>query len=283
MRERISHSKLFDIQTCGEYYRRRHEENERAPGTLWMLRGSAMDAVANVSHTRQWDAKQQVGATPEALVGALPSVKEGAELAVTAFEERVAAEGVTVTKQDAREAGSEDSAVGRTKDSVALLGAGYVRLVAPKVNPIAVQRKIECAPAAVDFEIVGVLDLIEETRDGVERVVDNKAPRRRPRKDAAAKSEQLIIYSMLRAAETRRIPKAALRHVVQGSRFVEVDEQEVQPTAEDMRAMLARAETAVAAIRAGIHVPAQSGHWRCSATYCEFWETCRFAIGRSRP
>jgi hypothetical protein len=282
-RERISHSKLFSIQTCGEEYRRRYEENERTPSTLWMLRGSAVDSAANVMHGFQMKAKAELGPTREALVDVLPTVKDAAELAVAAFELRMKDEGVVVSKEDRWEAGSDDAAVGRTKDSVAVLGAGYVRKVAPLVNPIAVQRKIECKPKDAPFEIVGVIDLIEEGQDGEEVVVDTKVPGRPPRKDAAEKSEQLPLYAMLRAADVRKMPtRGILRHIVDKGKWAEVYPQEVAISTSDVRAMLARTETAYAAIKAGVFIPAQSGHWKCSMRFCSFFETCKYAIGRDR-
>jgi hypothetical protein len=106
-RERMSHSQLFDIEVCGEAYRRRYLEHDRTQGTLLMYPGSAVGALASRIHTAQLDAKAQVAPTPEALIGTLPTAGEAAETAVTAFEARIEEEGVTITEEDRDVAGSE--------------------------------------------------------------------------------------------------------------------------------------------------------------------------------
>lgn len=287
-RRTLSHSQLFAIQTCGEHYRRRYEDGDKTPGTAQMKRGLSVHVVAKHAHGLQLAAKLDIGPVPEALVGALPTVREAMEMGAAAFEAELA-EGITVSRAAIADAGSRAAAIGKEKDTAVSLSGAYVRLVAPFVNPIAVERKVKIRPKLptvgdAPFDVLGIYDLVEETKDGKEQISDTKTSGRRPPKDAALKSEQLPLYALLRAADNGgKLPHyGALRHMVDG-RWPDVHTQEVEFTRERLGAVIARLETAYSAIEAGVFVPAQSGHWKCSEKWCEFWDSCRYAVGRRSP
>ena len=251
-----------------------------------MKRGLSVHKVAQESHRRQLAAKLEVGPIPDALIGVLPTVAEAREMGAAAFEHELE-EGITVSKAAIRAEGSRENVIGNEKDLAVALSGAYVQIVAPKVNPIAVERRIKVRPmlpgvGEAPFDVTGVYDLVEETRDGQERISDTKTGGRRAKDGEAERSEQLPLYALLRAADTGgRMPRyGMIRHLSASGRWPEVSEQEIEFSRAKLLAVIARMEVAHAAIEAGVFVPAQSSHWKCSAKWCEFFDSCRYVVGR---
>lgn len=275
---RLSTSKLYVIQSCGERYHRQQEE--RRPGSAASVRGRAVHEVARKAHRAQMDAKESGGLT-RAPLEVLPSFDEARELAATAFEQAILSDGVEVPKEEAEEAGGRDAAIGKAKDAAVLLGGSYVRKVAPGVNPLAVERKVVVQPKGLGFEISGVMDLVESDGADGEMIPDLKTTSKSPNKDAAERSQQLRIYALLRAADVGKIPtKGMLRHLVAGAKGVSVVTQETEIRREDLRAVLSRVEQAARAVEAGIFLPADPSWWGCAPKWCPYWSDCKYVIGR---
>lgn len=283
-RLRLSNSQLYSVSTCGEAYRRRYIEKERTPGTLRMVRGIAVHRVAQAMHRAQLEAKEG-GASPVESNAYLPTGAEAADQGAAAFEAHVENEGVTISDEDADLAGSEARAKGQAKDTVVAMASHYARRVAPKVDPIAVERKVETKPKDASYEIVGIIDLVEQSHvpslGGGEIISDLKTSSRAPRKDAILTSVQLPIYTLLRASETGKMPEeTVLRTLVERGTGIDVVEQRLAPSRDALLATVARLEAAARAIKAGVFIPAEAGHWKCSLKWCEFARDCRFFIGR---
>lgn len=284
-----SNSKLSDLQDCAERFRRKYVEGEKVPGTLRMHAGVAPHEVMREAHKRQIRAKELWAASgdtdPLAVVlrDSLPSREEARDLAADRFEQSVV-DGVTLLPEERQRA---RLAIGEAKDFAVDVSAGYVAHVAPHKDPIAVERKVTVAPKDSDVRVVGRIDLI--TNDPfVGRVVDDlKTTRASPRKNAADQSQQLTMYAMLDGAAEGQLPDAvALDYMVRTPKRHDVYHRRLTSTrsAADVAALVSRINTAIAAVQAGVFVPAQPGlSWRCDPRYCEFWTTCKYVNGAVAP
>jgi len=289
----LSQSRLFALQNCGEFYRRKYVEGDHRPGTLRMHRGGAVHEAAREAHKRQVLAKKEAFSSEsdaekdevrEVLRTSVPSLDESESIASDAFDHGVL-QGVVIHSDDVSKAGSKDLAVGRQKDMAVAMAGHYNLFVAPEVNPVAFERRITVdttTSSGDEVVLQGILDLVEERLDTGEVIVpDLKTTERTPPKDQADKSEQLTFYATLRLAETGKLPDAALlRSLVSKSGVVQVVERTTRVTEGDVDAMLARVDSAVKAINAGIFVPAYPGSWMCSAKWCQYFSDCRFALQR---
>jgi len=276
----LSNSKLTAYQDCGEFYRRTYEEKEFAPATLRMHRGSAVHAVAREAHKRQKAAKESRPREPEGLVirEALPTVEEAKDLASDAFV-KATDEGITYAPGEESIA---NSLITDAKNFAIDVSAKYVSNVAPKMNPVAVERKITVRPRDSDLVIKGVLDLVT-VDDNLRIVRDIKSAEKSPNRNAADVSQQLTMYAMIDAAETGMMPDAvALDYLVRTPalhRFEHVSLESMRSPA-DIQALVHRLNAAKEGIEKGIFIPAQPGmSWRCSAKWCPFWRTCRYVNG----
>lgn len=298
---RWSNSALYTLQQCGERFRRRYIEKDWRPSGVRAKRGTAVHKVASESHMRQLRAKEEGKPLEEYLAAVLPTAEEAKDLAATAFDAAVL-EGVAFT-EDEREEG-EAKVVGAQKDTSIKMAEHYVGLVAPRVDPVGVERKVIIKPPDTDIEISGIVDLVSEERllgewdeergpvivaerrlrRVVEVVNDLKTADRQPREGDVDRSQQLALYALIRTAEMGRPPdKVRLRTLVTTrTGKVSTVEQTGEKTTADLEAVAQRLNAAIETARHGTFVPANPDSWWCSEKFCEYWKDCRFALGRGR-
>ncbi len=264
-----NNSALRTLQECGEKFRRRYLEREWAPSSPRQLRGTVVHRIATQSLLRKL--REQT----------LPSVEEVRDLAATEFDRRWQA-GVALSREERAVA---TSVAAESKDFAVDLSGYHVHTVAPVITPVGVERRIIVRPQDSDLEIHGTIDLIDQGPTG-EVIRDLKTSEKSPPASAAAVSQQLTMYGMIRMAEVGQLPAHfTLDYLVRTPKRHERKHVplETMRTADDIRALVARLNTAVAAVERGVFVPANPESWWCAPTYCEFFHTCPYPIRSTRP
>jgi hypothetical protein len=277
---RWSNSALSTLQQCGEKFRRRYIERERVPSSLRQMRGTVIHKTAAVAHRRQIEKAE------------LPSVEEARDTAATELD-RAWQGGVSLLPEEA--ALGARVVKDQTKDFVVGLSALHVQKVAPAIHPIGVEYRVTVKPAGADFEIVGVIDLVDEQpiRDlsGVVSagtvIRDLKSREKSPQRGEASDSQQLTMYGMLWWAHTGALPGAYVLDILVQTPERKIRshvEQETTRTLDDVGALVGRLNVAVEAVRKGVFLPTDPSNWWCSARWCEFHSTCPYVRrGTSRP
>jgi hypothetical protein len=266
-----NNSALTKLERCGEAFRRRYIEGEVVPPSPRMLRGTVVHKVASTTMLRKLEEQT------------VPSVEEAKDLAATEFEQQWAG-GVSFEQEPVE--GSADAEKGRSKDFSVDVSGFYVSGVAPSIEPVAVERRITVRPKDSDLVIHGTMDLVATAARGGEAIRDLKTSEKSPSKDAAARSQQLTMYAMLRHAETGELPEElsldyAVRTPARGDlKFVPL------PTtrdAGDVAALVHRLNTAVEAVKRGVFMPTAPDSWWCSAMWCEYYNSCVYVRRGVRP
>ena len=302
---RWSNSALYVAQACGEKFRRMYLERDFRPSGISAKRGTAAHKVANEAHMRQLRAKQEGRPREEYLTAVLPTAEEAKDIAADSFQ-RALDEGCAFTADE--KAVGVEKVTGDMKDQAVRMGAHYVGVIAPPIDPVAVERKTIIKPAGFEEEITGIVDLVSVEdrpvpeadssnasgillprkvrvpgpRETLEIVNDLKTSARSPSEDAVEKSQQLPLYALIRAAETGKIPeRLRLRTMVQ-TRTGKVShvEQSATTSTENLNAVAERLGAAMRSAKAGNFVPANPDSWWCSERWCSYWSDCRFAMGR---
>lgn len=260
-------SALTSLLRCGEAYRRRTIERERQPPTMPQIRGSAVHRGVGTGLLAQMRAGEPVD----------PALMED----VAASEvDRARHGGATLTADEA--ARGLARTFGETKDKAVRFAGAYARRVAPRVRPVAVERRVAVADVVPGVLLRGTIDLVDGDDAGGETIRDAKTTERAPHGDAADRSQQLTMYSLLRSAETGRlVSRVALDHLVLNAATGEVEPQRLDSTRgpADHAAIVARIQAAIRAVAAGALLPANpETDWWCSARWCEFHPTCPFAF-----
>ena len=288
-----NNSNLSLLQRCGEAYRRRVIEEDPDAPTPSLIRGSTVHAIAKVALRRK------MGKTN----AELPTVEEARDLAADDFEQRWDAQEVRLVEGDEEDgADAMSRAKADAKDFAVALSGYHVAELAPRLRPVAIERKIIVKPQDSDLQIHGTLDVITQPEPPAmlaplpeamamlaarDTIRDLKTSAKSPSRDAADKSQQLSFYAMIRAAEVGALPEAlALDYLVRTPKRGDLKAIELATTrdAGDITALVARLNTAVEAVKRGIFMPADPATaWWCSETACSYWTTCPYTRRSRRP
>lgn len=242
----LSLSSLKKFQMCPEKWRRHYIEHEPEPASGKMVLGSSAGAALAQHYGRQ--------------------IESGAGLCTEELLDEFATEWEDRTGREDVDYGSD--VAGELKDSGARALSLYHRVVAPGIEPVAVEREFELHWPGVQWCLTGFLDL--ETAEG--RVGDYKlAAKRMSEKDAAA-DLQPTTYLVARRAEGN--PAAGFDfHVMARTK---------QPTVEIVPAP--RSEAQLDAFTTRVFALAREIEWRCendqwmgAAPMTWFCGTCRYA------
>jgi PD-(D/E)XK nuclease superfamily len=278
---RWSNSSLTTLQMCAHKFYLKHIMKDYRQAGYQAKRGLAVHHVAKEAHKRQmielklWGPEDGVSQITE-MPGSPKSVEEAKDIAATQFDKAVA-QGVIMSAKDKAEY-TEDQLKADCKDTAVALSALYVQDVAPGIKPVAVERKVEIRPKDMDITIMGYIDLVEDDLGDVIR--DLKTAEKAPFKDAAKYSQQLTMYNMIRAAETRKMPRESrLVHLVRTPKSHEtsVVVQSTTRDIEDLKRLRERLSTAIDAVDKGVFVPADQSAPGSPCNWCEFRDgTCKY-------
>jgi hypothetical protein len=170
---------------------------------------------------------------------------------------------------------------GEAIDIAVGLATLHHKVLAPKIEPIAIEQAFKIELPQLDHDLVGVLDIETPTH-----VRDTKTKGRAPSWDAARRSTQLVAYHLhTRLAgphipidqgglEPYREPKAVALDFLVKKRFPEVVTVEAQPTPAEHIAFVKRVELTSKAIGAGIFRPTNPDNWCCTEKWCGYWDEC---------
>lgn len=277
-----TNSALSTMQDCGIRYDFTYLQRIYAASTPPQIRGSAVHEAVRLSAKRKID------------TGSLPSVEEVRDTARDAFD-LLSQEDVRFTAEDLADGTTRTAVLGRQKDAAVAL-AGLHRLeIAPRVNPIAFERRITVKPRDMDVELEGTIDLIDGQAHG-EVVRDEKTRDKSPSRDEADESQQFSMYGLLRLSERmqqepERSPEEllpvgyALDVLVCTPKRGDLKPVTLHTTRDltDIHAIVGRLNRAIDAVTKGVFLPANPSWWGCSERWCSHWDRCPFgARGRGR-
>lgn len=239
---------------CGEAYRRRYIEGERTPPAAAMVVGTAVDRSVreNLSH------KIETGELLEA---------EAVEQMARDTLECEWGRGEVLLDEGESKDGAVDKAVG--------LAGLHRSALAPVIQPVSVARKCVIEVPGYDFQLAGEIDIQEANA-----IRDTKTKKTSPQADMAHDSLQLTAYfAFVRVVDGKGPAKVALDVLWQTPKRKESHFRVLESTrtVEDEIAFLERVAVMDMAIKAGVFHPARQDDWRCSAKWCGYFGTCKYA------
>lgn len=287
----LNNSKLVTLQSCGERYRRKYVDREPEPPTPSMIRGTVVHRVGKAALRRKLAAGSNA---------ALPSDEEARDLAATWFDQEWDRQAVRLVRgDDEDDAETERLARAEAKDFAVEVSAFHVADLAPRLEPVAVERLIVVRPKNADLTIHGTLDLVTRGEEiplghsgslpvtgNLEDIRDLKTSPKSPSKTAADTSQQLSMYGLIRYAEKGHVAsRLKLDYLVRTPARHDLKHVELTTTrdAADFEAVVARINTAVEAVKRGVFVPADPSWWGCSEKWCGYWGSCPYTRRTRRP
>jgi len=149
-------------------------------------------------------------------------------------------------------------------------------VVAPKLNPLHVQRSIYVPLDGWPFDIGGVIDLQEVDLT----IRDTKVKDKAPGADFAYEDDQLTNYGMLEYLISGNLVKLVYDCRI-ATKVVKYHPAETTRTPEDFEVMLTRIANACDGISKGVFYPAKESDWWCGKYACGYWGSCKY-VKRSR-
>jgi len=257
----MSITQLSMYQKCGVQYEFRYAMGIKIPPGVQQIRGSA------VHRSIAYNYRQKIGSKEDLPPDVLKDV------AAQAVDESFAGE---VLLQEEEETVGVAKLRDATKDTVVGMTQVYREKLSPQIQPVAVEEHVTVTPDPKLYPraLTGIEDLVDSNRI----VHDTKTAAKKPNADAADKSQQLTMYSILEKARSGQAPAGlaldTLIETASGNRSVDV--QVTQRTAEDANRLLLRLTTALHGIEAGVFIPTNPENWWCSQKWCGYYRICPY-------
>ena len=264
----ISCSGLQTCCRCPEAYRRKYIEKEPRVSNGRMAIGRAVHAII----AKRFELLiAENGKEPEL------------ESLMSAVADEVAAE-YAQPDMDGADLISEGQAAEEAQDYI----SAHVSEQAHDYVPLAVEEKFYI-DLGNGWDFMGVIDLIagDEAGAGL-NVTDFKTARRTPTSWIEHESIQLTGYAAA-AMEGTDLKEVEVRldHLIRkgGKKKTPTMVRDLRVShrgAPDIAAFIERVRAVISLIESGNFMPAEQGSWQCSASYCEFYSTCKYVNGARR-
>lgn len=257
MKDYLSYSQISMYLRCGEQYRRRYVENQIIPPTIAMLKGRSVHKGAEYNYRQKIQSHEDL------------RVNDIVEVSVNDYE--LNTKDTELFLSDEEKTIGKKKVVAQAKDSVVNTSILYAEKLAPQVQPVLVEEKIEfVSPGGI--RIMSIIDCA----DVHENVRDMKVTGKSKTQDDADKSIQFTLYANAYFEKTGKLPKALVFDAL-----VEKKEPEYKPvvttrTADSLMTAHRIIESVAQGINAGVYLPAQEGSWVCSPKFCGYYNTCKF-------
>lgn len=262
-----SPSRLNMLYRCGEQFRRRYVEGEILPPDLGLLRGRATHKSVEVNLRGRMEN------------GSYLSKEEAQDAGADALSDCL---GEDYELGAAYKDLGKDKALGHVKDEVVGLSGLHAEKVAPTIEPVAVEERIEVPAIPGCSPLLGVVDII----DNNDVIRDTKTTQKSPSKDAADNSTQLTFYEMI-FAEKHGQPSGgqALDYLIRtpSKGDLKVVTQTTSRTDDDLNVLWKRLEVADKMVGAEVFLPTAEDNWACSTRFCGYARTCPYFRGKDRP
>lgn len=242
---RLSHTQINTYLTCPQRYHFRYVQGIRVPMSAAVAFGRAFHAALKHNY------EQKVETREDLPVARLRGV----------FDAAIAGLAAEVVWGD----GESPQAL---IDEGADLIERYMREIAPQIQPVLVEQRVEMTVAGIDF--VAVLDLVDEQM----RVIDHKTMARAPAEDDVAKDLQLTTYAAAYRILFGSLPAGLILQCAvrtKQPKFVTVSTTRTDAEINWWESLVDGVDRA---IRMGIWYPNPNG-WHCSEKYCDYWRYCR--------
>jgi hypothetical protein len=242
-----SPSSLRLFQACNLQWRYRYLDGIKTPS-------SAAATVGKAVH-------KSIEANLRAKMMGLPLVEEAAA--------DVARDAVTAGWAEVGD--TEEATQDESRDKAARLSRLHHKLVAPHVEALALEERVEVQPPGRDYSLVLIADIREK---GLIR--DTKTTGKSPPKDAATRggnADQMTAYSLAFGVE-----RIQLDYLVDTKTPAVVSLPGERTTADHGR-LLRKYDLMHKQIQAGVFLPAPGDSWACSQKYCGWWNSCQFGGG----
>jgi PD-(D/E)XK nuclease superfamily len=250
-------SALELLYKCGEAYQQRYVHGRKVPPGIAAIIGGA-------THT-----SVEANLKNKMATGKLLRTQEVESIAREAIEGKWNEE----VRIDDEEAQLGLKAIKKESiDTTIDLARLHHYLLAPVIEPVAVERPIVIELEGYPFNLAGKIDIQEANS-----IRDTKTAAKGPNQDEVDESEQLTTYSLFQKIVDGIPPGKVFLDKLVKSNPPKVLTVESVRTEADLEMQMRRFERAIEVIEKGSFAPTNPTNWWCSKKWCGYWHTCPFA------
>jgi CRISPR/Cas system-associated exonuclease Cas4 (RecB family) len=228
------------------------------PPAIALLKGTSVHKASEKNFKQKIDSKVD-----------LPK-KDIIDISISTFEDTMKNEGLFLNKEE--ESIGKAKVVGTAKDSVVVFSNLYSEKVAPKYQPLDVEKdqliELETSP----FNLKGRVDLVDDRK----RIIDLKTGTKTKNQDDIDRDTQLTFYSMTYRALYGCNPTGLIIEQVIDKKEPENKTFETSRDMSDYHALINRINAVAEAISKDVFPPAIESSWICSPKFCGYWNSCMF-------
>lgn len=259
-----SHTQLMMFTRCPAQYRYRYMEGLKVPPGSALVQGISYHKALEHNHTQKIDSHED-----------LPT-QEVKDAYATAFDTALSQ---GVEWNDEERSHGIDRTAGELKDEGIGLVGEYQKVLAPGIQPVAVEKPFSVAFEGVDYTLEGRIDLIDDK----EIIHDNKTAAKSPSKDLVGRyipgPNEFIQGSIYSLAHGRNVGEnnIVFDYAIK-TKVPKVLQVEAAITQEDQRFALTLIKQVDSAIQAQAFWPARTSVM-CSRKSCGYWSLCEKEFG----
>jgi len=243
---------------CPAQFERRYIHGEIIPPGISARRGSATHKAAQVNHAQKLNSHEDLP------VDALQ------DAARDEYVRLVTDRGVFIPKD---QIGEKEKLLGAGLDAATRLTKLYRETLAPEIQPIMVEQRLEF-DAGLKLPLVGIVDVLTEDH----WMPDLKTADKAKPAGEADKSLQLTFYSGLVANHVGKWPDKISLEILVNNKEPKLQSLETVRGPEHWKNLMLRVQLMIAQIQTGLFPPCDPGAWICSPRWCGYWDSCRYSL-----
>ncbi len=251
-------SGLNMLSKCGAQFERRYINGEKVPPGVSLVMGTAVHKAVAADLTEKITAGKLLPAE---------QVQDIARDALAAEWQK----GV-VLEEDYAALGEKKAAAVATDTAVSLAELHHEE-AAPRLQPTHVERPWVLDIEGLPVQLAGTIDV----QEGLKSIRDTKTSKKSPAADAADSSLQLTTYCLAVRQHDGAVPEKVGLDFLVHTKVPKLVQIESKRTDADFQHLLERVYQASRMIEAGLFMPAPLEAWWCSARWCGYHATCKFA------
>jgi len=197
------------------------------------------------------------------------------DAASTSYDERLKKGGVFFNREDATKA---QKIMGAGKDQTIALTKAWHADLAPTIQPVLVEKKIDFLPDGLDVPLLGIIDCL----DANHVIRDTKTSKSKWNQAKADKELQPPLYRELVKMETGKYPDKFVYDVLVKTKDPYCQQIETTRDDDDFRILIMKLNLMIKEIDSGNIGPAASDAWNCSPNWCGWWGSCEWIPDRLR-
>jgi len=177
------------------------------------------------------------------------------------------------------EAENVNKTFGAAVDQTIALSVLHHDVLAPQIQPLAVEEKFVIVLKGFPYDLAGMKDVREK-----DAIRDTKTKAASP-PEGAARSMQMATYCLAERVERGRLPAKVYLDFLVKTKTPKVVIREAVPDDSWIQPLLRRVERATELIESvregkGAFTPADPEHWCCTQKFCGYAKTCPFWSGK---